>query len=89
MIMTCWSFNKSTRRWLEAGYKLTDEGAERVRLVLNEAILRNSDTFGNARGVRNMFELNQLNQADRLAVISNPTPEQLASLQAADVSLSA
>jgi AAA lid domain len=71
---------------LEAGYKLTDEAGEKVRLVLQKAIL--TDRFDNARGVRNMFEQNQVNQADRLDAIKNPSREQLVTLQASDISFS-
>lgn len=72
-----------------AGYKITPEAQERLRLALAQATHRNTATFGNARGVRNLFETSQVLQADRLALLARPTEQDLAILQAHDIPLSA
>ena len=41
--------------------------------------------FGNARGVRNVFERMIVNQANRIVLLEEPTKEQLITLTAQDV----
>ena len=64
------------------GYVL-GEGAEEAVRERIEA--ENGPSFGNARGVRNLFEGAVVRQANRLAGMSDPTREQLMELTASDV----
>ena len=41
--------------------------------------------FGNARGIRNLFEKFVMNQANRLVKIENPTRDDLMIIKEADV----
>ena len=69
----------------DAGYTLGEESKMRLRVALAEAVSRNVSGFGNARGVRNIFELSQVLQADRLASLPNPSRYDLAALTASDI----
>ena len=51
-------------------------------LYMNE---QERQDFGNARGVRNLFEKMIVNQANRLVTLEEPTREQLMTLTEADV----
>ncbi len=73
----------------DAGYQIDSEAQERLRLALAQASHRNPGAFGNARGVRNLFELSQVMQADRLATLAVPTQQDLTILHASDIPLSA
>jgi SpoVK/Ycf46/Vps4 family AAA+-type ATPase len=44
-----------------------------------------AEHFGNGRSARNLFEEAIINQANRLALIKNPTPRQLSTLMAVDI----
>jgi SpoVK/Ycf46/Vps4 family AAA+-type ATPase len=65
-------------------YELEEEAAGLVRDFLREEN-RNPESFGNARGVRNVFERILVCQASRLAGQENVTREDLTRLTAADV----
>ena len=65
-------------------YALDDQARDAVRKLIDEANT-NSITFGNARGVRNVFERVLVEQANRLSALSNPTREDLMAITAADV----
>ena len=43
------------------------------------------ENFGNARGIRNLFEKFIMNQANRLVMISNPSREELTTIKKEDV----
>ena len=68
-----------------AGYELTPAAKERVRSVLEDAWVRRSREFGNARMVRNLFEDAIAEHANRVAelphrdaaVLSRLTPEDI------------
>ena len=73
------------------GYKIQkyiSSNIEKVRkkqmkyLYMNE---QERQDFGNARGVRNLFEKMIVNQANRLVTLEEPTREQLMTLTEADV----
>lgn len=65
-------------------YTLDDEAAEAVRNLIRE---ENTDpvSFGNARGVRNIFERILVQQANRLAAQETVTKEDLMRITAADI----
>lgn len=65
-------------------YTLENEAAEEVRALIQE---ENTDpvSFGNARGVRNIFERLLVQQANRLAEQEHVTKEDLMKITAADV----
>lgn len=71
----------------DAGYRLEADTVERLRLALAESLIGNPATFGNARGVRTMFELSQIIQANRLATLPRPTEQELAILLPSDIPL--
>jgi type VII secretion ATPase EccA len=66
-------------------YTLEDDAAEQVRAFIEQENA-NGVTFGNARGVRNIFEKVLVHQANRLAEQEGPvTKEDLMRITAADV----
>jgi stage V sporulation protein K len=67
------------------GYKATEQAAEKVRKMLEILHETRSDSFANARTVRNLFEKLLTIQADRLAVVENPSNEDLAAIIEEDV----
>ena len=67
-------------------YELDDEARDEVRLFISEENT-NSISFGNARGVRNIFEKVLVNQANRLAAMDNVTREDLMRITKEDVDL--
>jgi stage V sporulation protein K len=69
----------------EAGYRLAENTQHIVRIALAEAVSKAASNFGNARGVRNLFELSQMKQADRLAKLTSVSEEELALLSPSDI----
>lgn len=65
-------------------YTLAEEAEEQVRTFIQEEN-DGGISFGNARGVRNLFEKILVQQANRLAVMENVSREQLMELTLADV----
>lgn len=65
-------------------YQLASDAREAVRQYISDANT-SSIAFGNARGVRNIFERLLIAQANRLAQVENPTKEALMMITAADV----
>lgn len=65
-------------------YTLEDQAAEMVRDFIREENT-NSISFGNARGVRNIFEQILVNQANRLAGMEHVTKEDLMKITPTDV----
>jgi nucleotide-binding universal stress UspA family protein len=68
----------------EEGYTATDGVMDAVRRKLMEAYATRTDTFGNGRLVRNLFERTLTAQANRLAS-AKPTREQLCTITQADL----
>ena len=64
-------------------YTLDDEARSAARDWIAEASA--DATFGNGRGVRNLFERMLTQQANRVSVLSEPTVEQLMAVTADDV----
>ena len=52
-------------------FVLSDGFEEQLKLVLRNILSENAATFGNGRGVRNLFEKTVLKQANRLAMIDD------------------
>lgn len=66
-------------------YELAEDAAERVREILEEES-EDQVSFGNARGVRNVFEKILVAQANRLAGMEHVTKEDLMRLTREDLS---
>ncbi|MGI6654587.1 MAG: AAA family ATPase [Christensenellales bacterium] len=71
-------------RMNKAGYTLDDNAREPLRTLISEES-QNTIAFGNARGVRNLFEQIIARQANRLAKMSDVTREQLMQITRADI----
>lgn len=65
-------------------YVLDEAAREAVKALIDEANT-NSISFGNARGVRNVFERVLVQQANRLSALENPSREDLMAITVADV----
>ena len=65
-------------------YQFTEDGREAAKQYINDANT-SSIAFGNARGVRNIFERLLVQQANRLAQIENVTTDDLMTITAEDV----
>ncbi len=68
----------------KAGYTLAPEAGDELKRILAEKS-KDSIGFGNARGVRNLFEKALSRQANRLAAMGQLTREQLMEIQAEDL----
>ncbi|MBQ2954937.1 MAG: AAA family ATPase [Clostridia bacterium] len=68
-------------------YELDDSGRAAVKAQINKENT-NSISFGNARGIRNIFERVLVAQANRLAAMENVTREDLMKITSEDVDLS-
>ena len=68
----------------KAGYTLAPEAGDALKGILEEKS-KDSIGFGNARGVRNLFEKALSRQANRLAAMGNLTREQLMEIRAEDL----
>ncbi len=66
-------------------YELTDDAAKRVQEILEDES-ENQISFGNARGVRNVFEKILVAQANRIAGMEKVTKEDLMRLTPEDLS---
>jgi SpoVK/Ycf46/Vps4 family AAA+-type ATPase len=61
----------------------------KIALLMRDLHAAKGKAFGNARAVRNMFDICDENMADRLAETANHTPEELMTVQPCDVPLHA
>lgn len=61
----------------QSGVTLAEEAKEYMKEEIASMSQEEFDRFGNARGVRNVFEKIMVNQANRIVLIENPTIEQL------------
>ena len=68
----------------KAGYTLAPEAGDALRGILEEKS-KDSIGFGNARGVRNLFEKALSRQANRLAAMGDLTREQLMEIRPEDL----
>lgn len=71
----------------KAGMTLEEKALEQVREYLNSMDSTARKDFGNARGIRNVFEKIVTNQANRLVQLDNPTASQLGLITLEDVTL--
>ena len=71
-------------RCKNAGYQLEESAKERLKVILKEESEDNIG-FGNARGVRNLFEQAISRQANRLAKQDVITRDELMALKAEDL----
>ena len=69
----------------KSGYTLADDDAREAMKKRIEHDSKDVDGFGNARGVRNLFERALARQADRLAAFSTITKEDLMTLTKEDI----
>lgn len=69
----------------QAGMVVEDTAVKKLGLYLASMNEQERRDFGNARGVRNVFERMIVNQANRIVLLEEPTKEQLITLTAQDV----
>ncbi len=69
----------------KAGLQLEESAREAVLLSLQAKTEEEWNVFGNARGIRNLFEKIVINQANRLVRLSAPSREDLMKIQQEDV----
>lgn len=69
----------------KAGLQLEESAREAVLLSLQAKTEEEWNVFGNARGIRNLFEKIVINQANRLVRLSAPSREDLMKIQREDV----
>jgi stage V sporulation protein K len=70
------------------GYNYNEEVFERVKELIENERIKDEKRFGNGRGVRNIFERIEMNQANRLGKMEGePTDEELVTLLPDDVFL--
>ena len=69
----------------QAGMVVEDTAVKKLGLYLASMKEQERRDFGNARGVRNVFERMIVNQANRIVLLEEPTKEQLITLTAQDV----
>lgn len=68
-----------------AGLSMEEGAVSHVRNYLSTLDKLNTKEFGNARGIRNVFEKILVNQANRLISSTKPTKEQVETITLADV----
>lgn len=66
-------------------YVITDEAIEKMKRLINKAIINKDHNFGNARWVRNIFEKTLEIQANRLAMDGNISNESLTTITEYDI----
>ncbi|MCI8750136.1 MAG: AAA family ATPase [Lachnospiraceae bacterium] len=69
----------------DAGLTIEEGAKERILKQLDNMKEEEWEDFGNARGIRNMFEKIVINQANRLVLLDAPAKEQLMTIVAEDV----
>jgi len=69
----------------KAGLEIEEGAKVKVLELLNKMKASQWKNFGNARGIRNLFEKFVMNQANRLVKIENPTRDDLMIIKEADV----
>lgn len=69
----------------KAGLEIEEGAKEKVLELLNKMKASQWKNFGNARGIRNLFEKFVMNQANRLVKLENPTRDDLMTIKKEDV----
>lgn len=67
------------------GYSLTQDARANLAIIFNRAFVERKDGFGNARFVRNAYEMTLGNHSDRLAALDTVTRNQLATIESVDL----
>ena len=70
-----------------AGLQIEEEAQKKVLFMLEHKKEEEWKDFGNARGVRNLFERFIMNQANRLVMLQEPTREDLVTIRPEDVAV--
>ena len=68
-----------------AGLMIEEEAKTEVLHMMEQKEPEEWENFGNARGLRNLFEKFIMNQANRLVMVSNPSMEELTTIKKEDV----
>lgn len=68
-----------------AGLTIEETARDRVYELMEKKSPQEWETFGNARGIRNMFEKFIMNQANRLVMVDSPSVEELTLIKEEDV----
>ena len=76
--------------WISTTYENKDDQFQHmVNLTIGKVVDRVKEKeryeFGNARGIRNLFETMVVNQANRIVTLENCSMEQLTLIKAADI----
>lgn len=66
-------------------YTITEEATEKMKLLINKAIINKDHNFGNARWTRNIFEKTLENQANRLATDKYISKDALTTITGYDI----
>jgi len=69
----------------KAGLKLEEGLSDTIFYYLESMPAKDKEEFGNARGIRNLFETMVVNQANRLVTITDCSVEQLTLIKAEDI----
>lgn len=69
----------------KAGFNFEEEAIERCRQKVTGMSAQEKKEFGNARGIRNLFERIVVNQANRLSGVSDPDIDMLTKITTEDV----
>ncbi len=69
----------------KAGFKIEDSAVEKCRSIIEGFDGKARADFGNARGIRNLFERIVVNQANRISMLEEPSIEDLTNITAEDV----
>ncbi len=67
-----------------SGYKISPDSIDLINGHFKSKVENKGENFANAREARNFFETCVLNQANRLALIDNPSDEELTTLTLTD-----
>ncbi len=70
---------------VNAGFKIDDAAISKCYGIIENMNDTERADFGNARGIRNLFERIVINQANRISDLSDPTVEELTKITADDV----
>lgn len=68
-----------------AGLTIEEAAKEEVLRMIEKKKTEEWENFGNARGIRNLFEKFIMNQANRLVMINSPSMEELTTIKKEDV----
>ena len=69
----------------KAGLTIEETARDKVYELMEKKSPKEWETFGNARGIRNMFEKFIMNQANRLVMVDSPSVEELTLIKEEDV----